>query len=281
MFIEDYDIGVARIMVRGVDVWLNNPLRPFEASGTSGMKAALNGVFNLSILDGWWAEMYDSEVGWTIPSAERIEDRDARDSAEADALMTILEEEIVPRFYLRAGDGFPRDWVRMVKRMVHILGPQVTAARMMRDYVEQIYAPAAARNARLSDESGERARDLVAWKGRVREAWSGVSVDSIESESLTEFGSTHRITADVRLGSLAPSDVRVELLHGAIGWSDTIRSPAAIVMSPASGGLDGALRYSVELPSARSGRYGFVVRAVPSNPDLGSYADVGPAAWAS
>src|SRR5207302_9550477 len=144
-FVEDYDIAVARVLLQGCDVWLNNPRRPLEACGTSGMKAALNGALNCSILDGWWDEMYEGDNGWAIASAETYDDVDRRDRVEAESLFNLLERQIVPLFYDRFEGPVPRRWVRRVKRSLRTLGPRGVASRMVRDYVEQVYEAIAGR----------------------------------------------------------------------------------------------------------------------------------------
>ena len=144
VFLPDYDISMAKPLYPGCDVWMNNPLRPYEACGTSGMKAALNGAANLSILDGWWDEWFDPAFGWEIPSAEGIDDPDRRDDLEAKALYDIIENEIVPRFYDRSADGLPERWIQMIRETIAGLGPKVLASRMVRDYVTNLYTPAAA-----------------------------------------------------------------------------------------------------------------------------------------
>ena len=167
-FVPDYDIAVARVLFQGSDVWLNNPRRPMEACGTSGEKAALNGALNCSVLDGWWDEMFDGENGWAISSAEAYDDLARRDEVEAASLYDLLERQIIPLFYDRRDEaGVPRHWVRRVRASMQSLGPQVTASRMLRDYVEQLYEPTAAHTDALTADGNARARALAAWKERV------------------------------------------------------------------------------------------------------------------
>src|SRR6266568_4735111 len=157
-FLPDYDIGMAHFLYWGVDVWLNNPLRPLEACGTSGMKAALNGALNLSIRDGWWDEWFDGENGWAIPSADGVSDADRRDDVEANAMYDLIERQVSPRFYDRDKSGSPTRWVQMVRHTLMTLGPKVLATRMVRDYVRELYAPAAASAARLAADGYRDAR---------------------------------------------------------------------------------------------------------------------------
>jgi starch phosphorylase len=173
-FIEDYDMEVARVLVQGSDVWLNNPRRPMEASGTSGMKAALNGVINLSILDGWWDECFDGSNGWAIGTPETYSDFELQDRVEASALYDLLERDVVPRFYERTEGPVPRRWIERLKRSVETLGPFVTADRMVRDYVQELYEPSAEQSTELRADDFKRARELADWKARVREKWGEV-----------------------------------------------------------------------------------------------------------
>ena len=180
VFVEDYDIAVARALLQGADVWLNNPRRPQEACGTSGMKAALNGGLNLSILDGWWDEGFDGENGWAISSAEHLDDLERRDEVEAGSLFELLERQVVPLFYERWQGPVPRRWVQRVKHSLVTLGPFVTAARMVRDYTEQLYEPTAAQGDKLRADGYAAARRLAEWKATVDAAWPGVHVDHVE-----------------------------------------------------------------------------------------------------
>src|SRR4051794_14280200 len=182
VFLEDYDIAVARALYQGADVWLNNPRRPLEACGTSGMKAALNGALNCSILDGWWDELFSGENGWAVSSAEQIDDPERRDEVEANSLFELLERQVVPLFYERWEGPVPRRWVRRIKTSLCSLGPEVTAARMVRGYVEELYEPTAAQTDRLSLDDFGPAQELAAWKARVVAAWDGVEVLSVETD---------------------------------------------------------------------------------------------------
>ena len=178
VFIEDYDMTVARYLVQGVDVWLNTPRRPLEASGTSGMKATLNGAINVSILDGWWAEGYNVNTGWAIGSGEEYGDEAYQDEVESNALYDLLEKEIVPLFYTRSADGLPRAWISRMKTAMRTICPFFNTNRMVCQYAEESYLPALARYNALTDNHLERARALAAWKARVRASWAAVSRSS-------------------------------------------------------------------------------------------------------
>ncbi len=282
MFVPDYDIAVARVLYQGCDVWLNNPRRPLEACGTSGEKAALNGVLNCSILDGWWDEMFDGENGWAISSAESYDDLSRRDTVEAGSLFDILERQVVPLFYDRSQGPVPRRWVRRIKSSLRSLGPQVVASRMVRDYVDRLYEPIASQADALGADEYARARALASWKARVHDGWKGVAIVSVETApEITDLGGERHIDALVELGSLQPDDVTVELLHGAVGPNDELVSPARVALSLREGGENnGHHHYTGEFGCDTAGRYGFTVRVVPSHSDLTTPLEMGSIAWA-
>ncbi|WP_204912196.1 alpha-glucan family phosphorylase [Microlunatus spumicola] len=278
VFLPDYDIGMAKPLYPGCDVWMNNPLRPYEACGTSGMKAALNGAANLSILDGWWDEWYDPAFGWEIPSAEGVTG-DQRDDLEAKSLYEIIENEIVPRFYDRDSHGYPKRWIQMIRETVAGLGPKVLASRMVRDYVTHLYAPSAASSRSLAEETGGP-EALAEWKRKVRDAWGGVVVDHVQSldGDQVEVGTGIHVSATVRLGSLSPEDVEVQLVTGRVGSDDQLRE-ARITPFPAGEDLDNGLRrYEGTVQARRAGSIGYTVRVVPHHPLLVSTAEMGLAA---
>ncbi|HJR26007.1 MAG TPA: alpha-glucan family phosphorylase [Acidimicrobiales bacterium] len=280
VFVEDYDIAVARALLQGADVWLNTPRRPQEACGTSGMKAALNGALNLSILDGWWDECFDGENGWAISSAEHEEDLERRDEIEAGSLFELLERQVVPLFYERWQGPVPRRWVHRMQRSLVTLGPYVTAARMVRDYAEQLYEPAAASADALSASGHARAKALAEWKARIAAGWSGVHVDHLDLPgAVAELGVERTVEAIVSLGQLTPDDVEVQLIHGPAGQSAELTDPTILPMAPAGQADDGHLRYTGSFVCETAGRYGATVRVVPSHPDLASSLELGLVAW--
>jgi starch phosphorylase len=277
-FLPDYDIGMARHLYAGCDVWLNNPLRPLEACGTSGMKAALDGGLNLSILDGWWDEMYDGENGWAIASAD-VTDPDRRDELEAESLYGLIENQVRARFYDVDPDRLPRRWIEMVRHTLQSLGPQVLASRMLRDYVRDLYLPAARSSAILSADGFAAARELAAWKERVREAWPKVAVSHVETEGATDapqLGQALTVRALVELGGLGPQDVEVQVVYGRVDDTDELREPTRASMrlvdshDPAS-----ALPYQAEVPLDRKGPFGYTVRVLPANELLATSAELG------
>ena len=278
VFLQDYDMAVARTMLHGCDVWLNNPRRPLEACGTSGMKAALNGVLNCSILDGWWDECYDGDNGWAIASADDDLDVGRRDQREATSLFGLLEREIVPLFYNRDEDGVPVEWINKMKDNWCSLGPFVTAARMVREYTSTLYEPAAASGATMLADNSARGKALAHWKHTVIGAWADVKVLDLDVDtSAAHEGDQREVRARVELGGLDASEVTVQALHGPIDSTGAfIDTPAAITLQPTgSGGFGGT--YAV----GEAGPYGVTVRAVPHHADLISPMEMGLVAWAS
>ncbi|MBC3761360.1 alpha-glucan family phosphorylase [Quadrisphaera oryzae] len=264
--LPNYDIRMAQTMYPGVDVWLNNPLRPLEACGTSGMKAALNGGLNLSILDGWWDEWFDGENGWAIPTADGVEDPDRRDDLEAAALYDLIENQVAPRFYDRDADGLPGRWLEMVRHTLGTLAPKVQATRMVQDYVNTLYVPAATSGAALAAGDFAGARDLAAWKGRVRATWGGVRVDHVESGGVSdspEVGDEVRVAAYVSLGQLSPSDVEVQVVHGRVDVDDELVETSTAALALEESYEEGRHLFSGTVVLRRSGAFGYTVRVLP------------------
>jgi starch phosphorylase len=282
VLLEDYDITVARMLVGGVDVWMNTPLRPLEACGTSGMKAVFNGVLNCSVLDGWWDEMYDSDVGWAIPSAEWQDDIEARNDIESTGLFSLLERQVVPLFYHRNDGGLPADWLAKVKASMARVGPKVSASRMLREYTTDLYEPAARRTRELRADGDARSRSFVAWTEKVLDAWPTVMVTSTTyAESTSPDGTVYEVTAQASLGQLEPEDIEVQILYGAVDLDDELRDPVCVPMIFAGDGdQPGWRRYTFDLDFDQAGNFGFTVRIVPFHRDLPSYTQLGKVAWA-
>jgi glycogen phosphorylase len=279
VFLPDYDMAMARTLVQGCDVWLNNPLRPLEACGTSGMKAALNGALNLSVRDGWWDEWYDGGNGWEIPSADGVADVGRRDELEAQALYELLGKSVAPLFYERDAEGVPQGWVERIRHALRSLGPKVQAERMVREYVNALYVPAAASSRALTDADGfGPARELAAWKKLVIEAWPQVRIEHVESESAAgqRLGAGLAVRVSVALGLLTRDDVTVEVVYGRPDEDDEIVRPAyATLTAEAAPAADGAVRYSGEVSLDRPGPFGYTVRVLPNHRLLDSRAELG------
>ncbi|MCX4813954.1 glycosyltransferase family 1 protein [Streptomyces sp. NBC_01239] len=277
VFLPDYGMAMAQKLYPGCDIWLNNPLRPLEACGTSGMKAALNGCLNLSVLDGWWDEWFQPDFGWAIPTADGTgTDPDHRDDVEAAALYDLLEQRVTPRFYERGQDGLPDRWIEMVRQTLTLLGPKVLAGRMVREYVERLYAPAAHAHRAMTPDA---ARELAAWKGRVRAAWHGVTVDHVETSAATataELGTTLNLRVRVGLAGLAPDDVEVQAVSGRVDPEDRIGDAVTVPLKPAGGpDAEGHWLYEGPLELDRTGPYGYTVRILPAHRLLASGAELG------
>jgi glycogen phosphorylase len=285
VFLPDYDMAMARTLVQGCDVWLNNPLRPLEACGTSGMKAALNGALNLSVRDGWWDEWYDGGNGWEIPSADGVADVARRDELEALALYELVAKSVAPLFYERDADDLPQGWVERIRHTLRSLGPKVQAERMVREYVTELYVPAAASSRALTDaDRFGPARELAAWKKRVIDAWPQVRIEHVESEAAGQrLGSALAVRVSLALGELTRDDVAVEVVYGRPDEDDEIAQPAYATLTAEAAETaedkaeDGpsAVRYCGEVPLDRPGPFGYTVRVLPSHPLLDSRAELG------
>jgi starch phosphorylase len=283
VFLPDYDITLAKTLYPGCDVWLNNPLRPLEACGTSGMKAALNGVLNLSILDGWWDEWYDGRNGWAIPTADTAASDEERDDAEASALYDLIEHQLVPRFYERSG-GVPVGWLDMVRHTMTDLGQKATSDRMVREYVTRLYVPSAVNDAALRADDYAQARSLAAFVSRVRGSWRTVAIDHVEGSddpAQATAGETLDVRAAVRLDGLSADDVAVELVYGRTDENDVIGVDHAVVpLAPRGPAENGVTPYGGSLPLAVTGTFGYTVRVVPRHPYLVSPVELGLVTYA-
>jgi len=289
VFIEDYDMTVARYLVQGADVWLNTPLRPNEACGTSGMKAAANGLLNLSTLDGWWAEAWREAhdrgqfIGWAVGRGEEYEDRSYQDQIEAEALYELLERDVVPTFYERRANGLPRRWIERMKSGIANACHAYNTHRMVREYTERFYLIAHRKYQILTADGATRARQLAAWKERVRAAWSQVRILSVENGVPEEIpvGSELVVRARVSLGSLSPNDVAVELYAGKLNTSGDFLRATAIGMRRLRHEGDAHLFEAAHGPCKDSGLNGFTVRVLPYHVDLTSPLLPGCITWAS
>jgi starch phosphorylase len=285
VFVEDYDMRIARALVSGVDVWLNTPRRPLEASGTSGMKAAANGALNVSVLDGWFAEAWRDhgwEIGWAIGRGEEYPDASG-DAREAELLYDVLEREVVPLFFTREGTGrLPRGWLRRMKSSIAKLAPTYNTARMVREYSRRFYVPAIKLSHKLTENDLAGAKALTAWKDRVREAWPGVAVAAIDLDSSSELavGEAVSVSATVSLGALEPADVAVELYHGPTGGGHEITSGRIVRMKEIERRADGAWQFAGEILADESGAQAFAVRVVPFNDAMSHPYETSLLRWA-
>lgn len=281
VFIEDYDINVARYLVQGVDVWLNNPRRPLEASGTSGMKVCCNGGLNLSVLDGWWVEGYAGDNGWAIGAGEEYTDLSYQDDVEGRAIYDLLEQEIVPLYYNRATDGLPRGWIRAMKRSMSTVCPFFNTNRMVQEYMEVSYWPSAQRFTSLAEDGFKKAVVLAQWRRGVSRSWSQVRVENVEASGADPMhvGAKMDVKARVNLGSLTPEDIEVQLFHGVVDSLGDIPRPETVKMSH-NGAHDGSTwLFHGTIACRSSGQHGYAVRVLPKHADLGSPLEAGLVCW--
>jgi starch phosphorylase len=280
VFLEDYDMDMARHLVSGCDVWLNTPIRPHEASGTSGQKASLNGLPNCSILDGWWEEGYNGRNGWAIGERRDYQDDATRDDADAAALYAVLENEVVPLFYDRGPDGIPHGWIQVMKEAIRTVAPAFSMRRMVEEYVEHLYIPALDYGHKIDADNYTLARDLADWERFVRAAWPDVELSAAgPREGQLAVESPAEVTATVRLGKLRPQDVRVELV-AARDENGALRDRRVIPMEPTGEGAGGARRYVAQLHPDTNGSLVYGVRVVPYHPGLLHPLELGLARWA-
>jgi starch phosphorylase len=271
VFLENYDIGVAKYLVSGSDLWLNTPRRPMEASGTSGMKAAINGVLNCSILDGWWAEGYSPDIGWAIGSGEVYGDEVEQDEIESQLLYNLLEQEIIPTFYDRGRDGLPREWIRRMKGSMRELGREFSSQRMLMEYAERFYLPALANAEMMGKDRFAAARELAEYFTTLDASWSSVSViepPRIPNRDLA-VGDKVELTTSVHLGSLSPEAVLVEVYHGTMNNQGGI-DPSGRVAMDHVGTTDKpeVHQFTATIPCDRAGRQGLAVRVLPKHEAL-------------
>ena len=278
LLVEGYDLRLARRLLGGVDVWLNNPVYPLEACGTSGMKAAMNGVINLSVTDGWWAEAYDGANGWAIKPASRTLDAARRDAEEARTLYELLQDQVVPLYYARNDEGCSPGWVAKAKASMASVAPRFNSMRMLEEYVERLYRPASARKRRLAADGHAGARQLAEWCARVRSAWPGVSLQRAgESPARIAHGERAHIAVAARLNGLAPGDLAVELVLNGLGSG----KPPTCVRLPAQGapGEAGEQRFALDFAPELTGRLEYRLRAYPVHELLAHPLEMGLMTW--
>jgi starch phosphorylase len=283
VFVPNYDIHIARLMVAGCDIWLNTPRRPREASGTSGMKAAMNGLPNLSVLDGWWDEADYVRTGWAIGHGENYEDPNYQDEVEANALYELLEKEVVPLFYdHRDGDGLPRQWVDKMKDAIRLNCPFFNTARMVREYAQRAYFPASDRYRTLTLDNYGPAKELAAWKAKLGEHWFNIKIKDIDVSAASEIevNQTVAVKAKVDLATLINNDVRVELYQGSIDANGEIVNAVPVVMDYQGQDSQGLSVYIADITYTTSGLQGLSLRVLPQNQYLSTPYEPRLIAWA-
>lgn len=282
VFIENYDMNVARYLVEGCDVWMNNPRRPLEASGTSGMKVIANGGLNFSVLDGWWDEGYDASLGWKIGNGEEYDDIDYQDEIESRLIFETLEKEIVPTFYDRGDDKLPRGWIRMMKNSMKTLGPAFNTHRMVQQYHVKFYDKAFKNRKHLLKNDFEMGKEFSQWKANLQHNWDKIRILSTEEKlkrSELTVGSKNKISAQVMLGNLTPDDVEVQIYYGKVD-EQSIPHANEFVNMKNSGGENGTYSYTGEINCERTGQFGYTLRVLPKHNLLINPFELGLIKWA-
>ncbi|HET8910434.1 MAG TPA: alpha-glucan family phosphorylase [Ktedonobacteraceae bacterium] len=280
IFLENYDIDMARYLVSGTDVWLNTPIRPYEASGTSGQKAALNGQPNCSILDGWWDEGYDGRNGWAIGEQREYHDRNVQDEADSLALYSLLEDEVVPLYYERGSNGVSERWLDLMREAIRTCAPQFSMRRMVKDYTTSFYIPAIRQTRKISEDHYEQIRTLAEWKQKVNEGWAGLELYAEgQREGQLSLGESIDVHAWVRSESLSPDDFTVELVYGE-ATPDAVSSQFAEPMHFVKRENDGSYRYELNLRPSGSGSMAYGIRVLPSHFALVNKYEMGLIRWA-
>lgn len=286
-FIEDYDLGSARKLIRGVDVWLNNPRRHMEACGTSGQKIVINAGLNLSVSDGWWCEGYDGGNGWTIgPVVGNFNgtmDTPEADITDAESLYTLLENEVIPMFYDRDTMGIPADWIRMVKRSMMTIIPQFNSQRMIRDYYDRMYAGTALRSHVLAADSFRLARELAGWKLKVPMRFSSVHLINVRFEGIhgetIQVGKPFSVKVRLAPGNMRPDELLAELVIGRVDGKDFLSDIDTVPLHPLEGNEDGVLTLGCEYRVRESGQYSYGIRVLPFNRHLANKEETGLILW--
>jgi len=283
VFLEDYDMAVSRYLVEGVDLWLNTPRRLYEASGTSGMKAAANGVINISILDGWWDEAYKPKIGWGLGKDMEYDDIEYQYDVESKALYSLLEKEVIPLFYERGEDGLPRKWIRMMKDSLMSICPVFNTNRMVCEYCEEFYAPSL-KNVRIFTENDlSVSRDMAAWKNKMKESWQNIKINSIKTNLPEEImvGSKIEVEAEVFLSNIDCDDVSVEIYYGLLNHKDQIVNGKSSPMELCGKAKDSNYVFKGDIPCEKTGIHGISVRILPKHEHLENPIKMGLVLWAS
>jgi starch phosphorylase len=294
IFLEDYNIDIARYLVQGVDIWLNNPRPPMEASGTSGMKAAMNGALNVSTLDGWWCEGYTLNGGWVIGAGETYDDYDYQDKVESETIFNLFENEIVPLFYTRSGDNLPRAWIHRMKNSIKYITPRFNTHRMVAEYASRFYKPAAQMWQTFEDSGMKKAKDLSCWKNMIRQEWNNVKVEDVDVQmrngkeavplgsnaASIEVGCELQISANVRLGKLKAQDVSVQIYHGIVDSWGNIDHGSVKHMTDTEQ-KENVHLFTGTIRCTRSGKCGFAIRVMPKHEELAEVYEPGLITWES
>lgn len=283
VFLENYHMSVARYLVQGVDVWLNTPRRPMEASGTSGMKVLPNGGLNLSILDGWWCEGYNTETGWAIGNGEEYDDHKYQDEVESSTLYNLLEREVIPLFYDRDPSDLPRGWIAKMKASMKQLCPIFNTNRMVMEYCDNYYMPACDLWNRLCQNDMRLARELASWKSQIRTHWGEIQIRSVHADvgSSVGVGASVKVRAQIGLGTLKPKDIKVQIYSGSLNPDRLIEKGETFPMEMQQEANDGTCIYEGRIPCKQSGLHGYSIRVIPFHPDVPNPLRLGLITWAN
>jgi starch phosphorylase len=284
VFIENYNMNIARYLTHGVDVWLNNPRRPLEASGTSGQKSTVNGVPNFSVLDGWWIEGYNRKNGWAIGENKYYQSYEQQDNADSESLYFTLENEIIPLYFNRDEKGIPRGWVATMKEAIVSCGFKFSTYRMLQDYIEYAYMPQIERTLKIRESNYQVAAQLNEWKSMIQSNWSTVQISpekdiGFQAEKQISVGQSIETAASVYLGNISPEDVEVELYYGRAGTNGTLENPSVEKMNVREQTTPGTYIYSTDMKIDDGGNYGYTFRVAPVNPNLINKHDMALIKW--
>jgi len=281
IFLEDYDLGVARHLVQGVDVWLNTPRRPMEASGTSGMKVAFNGGLNMSVLDGWWCEGYKGNNGWAIGKGEVYDDIEYQNEVEGRAIYDLLEKEIVPLFYDHDHEWIPRGWIACMKASMQTLCPVFSTERMVQEYTEVSYIPSYERWHKLDRNNSALAVDLASWKEKMHGLWHQVRIEKISSDYAEEVtvSSQVPVRANVIIGDIHPKEIAVDVYFGVLDSRGSIVGGEFVSLDSITEVATGLYQFSGEIECRFCGRQGFMLRVMPNHVELGRVYEPGLLLW--
>ncbi|MDR2459693.1 MAG: alpha-glucan family phosphorylase [Deltaproteobacteria bacterium] len=282
LFLENYNIHLASLLSAGCDVWLNNPRRPLEACGTSGMKALANGVLNLSVLDGWWDEGYGPDYGWAIGNGEVDPNQEYQDLTESQALYNLLEHQVAPTFYSRTPDGLPVAWCEMMRNSMRDLIPRFSSHRMVKEYYDRFYLQSTDRWNSLSSNNFQTATKQAEWCQKLRTSWNDVAVIELKGDNIKEkiVGQQVVINSSVRLGTLTPEDVTVEVYYGTMDHQGEFADRETFIMKPVKDAGSGVHIFEAKIDCEKTGRFGYTVRVMPSRERLGNPFVLGLVTWA-
>ncbi|HZH71054.1 MAG TPA: alpha-glucan family phosphorylase [Mariniphaga sp.] len=271
LFLQNYDINLAKILLQGVDVWLNTPTRPLEASGTSGQKGAMNGTLHFSVLDGWWVEGYKKNAGWALPAERTFDVQDYQDELDAETIYNILEQEIVKAFYNRNNEGIPTEWVSYIKNTIAQVAPNFTTGRMMQDYHDRYYLPQFERNKQIVGDDYKQAKALAAWKSRVGANWNSIEIKKSDFadglNNVMKIGNEYPIMVDIDLKGLSCNEVGLELLVTENGEEEEPRIVEKVNFEKSN--LEGSVcRFKLNYKPLHPGSFNYSFRLYPHNEEL-------------